>query len=123
MPRRRSSYSSLRTCSFLFSGRRRHTIWNCDWSSDVCSSDLDDIARILRLVQGTGTALVELLAAPAAEPAVALRRPLGTFTNRSRATCRTAHFAPRPQIGRASCRERGLISEADVGMKKVQALG
>src|SRR5215469_14138583 len=37
----------------------------------------DHIARILRLVQGTGTALVELLAAPAAEPAVALRRPLG----------------------------------------------
>src|SRR5712692_1404576 len=29
-------------CSFFFffSSRRRHTIWNCDWSSDVCSSDL-----------------------------------------------------------------------------------
>src|SRR5438309_8160376 len=26
---------------FFFSSRRRHTIWNCDWSSDVCSSDLD----------------------------------------------------------------------------------
>src|SRR5712692_4036751 len=25
---------------FLFSSRRRHTRWNCDWSSDVCSSDL-----------------------------------------------------------------------------------
>src|SRR6266568_4863322 len=25
---------------FFFSGRRRHTRWNCDWSSDVCSSDL-----------------------------------------------------------------------------------
>src|SRR6266481_9967348 len=25
---------------FLFSSRRRHTTWNCDWSSDVCSSDL-----------------------------------------------------------------------------------
>src|SRR5689334_22371202 len=24
----------------VFSGRRRHTSWNCDWSSDVCSSDL-----------------------------------------------------------------------------------
>src|SRR5689334_22914635 len=22
------------------SSRRRHTRWNCDWSSDVCSSDL-----------------------------------------------------------------------------------
>src|SRR5689334_23415166 len=25
---------------FVFSSRRRHTRWNCDWSSDVCSSDL-----------------------------------------------------------------------------------
>src|SRR5689334_23436430 len=31
---------------FFFSSRRRHTRWNCDWSSDVCSSDLvygDDV--------------------------------------------------------------------------------
>src|SRR6267143_3409006 len=27
---------------FFFSSRRRHTRWNCDWSSDVCSSDLTD---------------------------------------------------------------------------------
>src|SRR5207237_7153682 len=26
---------------FLFSSRRRHTRFKCDWSSDVCSSDLD----------------------------------------------------------------------------------
>src|SRR5438309_3309876 len=26
---------------FFFSSRRRHTRWNCDWSSYVCSSDLD----------------------------------------------------------------------------------
>src|SRR5690242_21438526 len=25
---------------FCFSSRRRHTILTCDWSSDVCSSDL-----------------------------------------------------------------------------------
>src|SRR2546430_10105239 len=25
---------------FLLSSRRRHTIFDCDWSSDVCSSDL-----------------------------------------------------------------------------------
>src|SRR2546430_3005783 len=25
---------------FYFSSRRRHTIFDCDWSSDVCSSDL-----------------------------------------------------------------------------------
>src|SRR5438132_4173287 len=27
---------------FFFSSRRRHTISLCDWSSDVCSSDLED---------------------------------------------------------------------------------
>src|SRR2546430_10294374 len=26
---------------YLFSSRRRHTRFDCDWSSDVCSSDLD----------------------------------------------------------------------------------
>src|ERR687894_1099577 len=29
---------------FFFSSRRRHTISLCDWSSDVCSSDLDSSA-------------------------------------------------------------------------------
>src|SRR5689334_24066262 len=28
---------------FFFSSRRRHTRWNCDWSSDVCSSDLKQL--------------------------------------------------------------------------------
>src|SRR6266568_8259556 len=31
--------SSIRIFFFV-SSRRRHTRWNCDWSSDVCSSDL-----------------------------------------------------------------------------------
>src|SRR2546430_7291829 len=29
---------------FFFSSRRRHTRFDCDWSSDVCSSDLDLLA-------------------------------------------------------------------------------
>src|SRR5690242_21021324 len=31
---------------FFFSSRRRHTRLTCDWSSDVCSSDLVASARI-----------------------------------------------------------------------------
>src|SRR5689334_10083034 len=31
--------SSLEMPAIFFSSRRRHTRWNCDWSSDVCSSD------------------------------------------------------------------------------------
>src|SRR2546430_10112938 len=30
---------------FVFSSRRRHTRFDCDWSSDVCSSDLTATAQ------------------------------------------------------------------------------
>src|SRR2546430_12203068 len=30
---------------FFFSSRRRHTRFDCDWSSDVCSSDL--VSRVV----------------------------------------------------------------------------
>src|SRR2546430_873702 len=30
---------------FFFSSRRRHTRFDCDWSSDVCSSDLVHVGR------------------------------------------------------------------------------
>src|SRR5256886_7718843 len=32
-----------RLVSFFFSSRRRHTRFDCDWSSDECSSDLPDL--------------------------------------------------------------------------------
>src|SRR2546430_17150963 len=35
---------------FFFSSRRRHTRFDCDWSSDVCSSDLER-QRLAVLVQ------------------------------------------------------------------------
>src|SRR2546430_11442383 len=31
---------AMRVVVFFFSSRRRHTRFDCDWSSDVCSSDL-----------------------------------------------------------------------------------
>src|SRR5260370_5553008 len=37
---RYSSVTGVQTCAFFFSSRRRHTRFKCDWSSDVCSSDL-----------------------------------------------------------------------------------
>src|SRR6267142_5317124 len=33
---------------FFFSSRRRHTRFTCDWSSDVCSSDLPLTGQLLR---------------------------------------------------------------------------
>src|SRR5207237_4002378 len=47
-------------CSFFFSSRRRHTRFKCDWSSDVCSSDLGMVlCHIAALLQHCKTILVE----------------------------------------------------------------
>src|SRR5689334_19125913 len=45
---------------FFFSSRRRHTRWNCDWSSDVCSSDLFGkalVQSVYRISSNAGLAL------------------------------------------------------------------
>src|SRR2546430_2766444 len=34
-----SYFDSIDNPSYFFSSRRRHTRFDCDWSSDVCSSD------------------------------------------------------------------------------------
>ena len=39
-------------CFFFFSSRRRHTRSLCDWSSDVCSSDLCK-AAFIAVVKGS----------------------------------------------------------------------
>src|SRR5438309_2405836 len=49
---------------FFFSSRRRHTRWNCDWSSDVCSSDLFSVLGCLESETGS-----------AAKPAICTSRP------------------------------------------------
>src|SRR5438132_2737452 len=49
-----------RTSFFFFSGRRRHTRSLCDWSSDVCSSDLVAWTALSELWStGAGTPLLE----------------------------------------------------------------
>src|SRR5579859_6305814 len=37
---KRKSSVDLSRLDFFFSSRRRHTRFDCDWSSDVCSSEL-----------------------------------------------------------------------------------
>src|SRR6266487_5641061 len=39
---------------FFFSSRRRHTRWTGDWSSDVCSSDLPAVLRLIQQVAAAG---------------------------------------------------------------------
>src|SRR5437762_12250305 len=79
---------------FFFSSRRRHTRYIGDWSSDVCSSDL-----------GYNSSNTTHLAAicQASAPTYHIED----------ATCmdpETGGIRFQPEIGRASCRERVLIS-------------
>src|SRR2546430_3940429 len=39
LPRVSVGYIGLERDEYFFSSRRRHTRFDCDWSSDVCSSD------------------------------------------------------------------------------------
>src|SRR5690606_40372570 len=96
------------TC-FFFSSRRRHTRFSRDWSSDVCSSDLDVFFRLSYeeyyrrkhrsgQEKTPGHPLLEETRAPgAAAGSTGLKR----------------RIPPQPeediQIGRASCRERVQI--------------
>src|SRR5256886_11081156 len=46
--------SSVSVCFFFFSSRRRHTRFDCDWSSDVCSSDFNALSLIPNVTFGGG---------------------------------------------------------------------
>src|SRR5260370_19761009 len=59
---------------FFFSSRRRHTRFKCDWSSDVCSSDLGDwravhlrLTNQVRPLEYLASALVEKVEHAASE--------------------------------------------------------
>src|SRR5256886_15435032 len=49
---------------FFFSSRRRHTRFDCDWSSDVCSSDLHEAGALVVLdaYQSVGTVPLDVTA-------------------------------------------------------------
>src|SRR2546430_2479856 len=87
---------------FFFSSRRRHTIFDCDWSSDVCSSDLQppgpDAGGGTRLaVRARG--LGQVVEAVAEAFLVAVLDDAGAGLGALVAVAV-------PEIGRASCRER-----------------
>ena len=47
-------------CCFFFSSRRRHTRSLCDWSSDVCSSDLFSYVYRIYFRPNTGVNVQEI---------------------------------------------------------------
>src|SRR2546430_10379213 len=52
----------------FFSSRRRHTRFDCDWSSDVCSSDLVYRGRIRDVAAQVGAALGRAVREAARQP-------------------------------------------------------
>src|SRR2546430_11743129 len=46
---------------FFFSSRRRHTRFDCDWSSDVCSSDLSEHPVQDRMLGGVAAGIARYL--------------------------------------------------------------
>src|SRR2546430_4553459 len=98
---RRKAMVAYRVRLFFFSSRRRHTRFDCDWSSDVCSSDLTQVT----------TALAEQ------QPVISVdtkkKELVGDFRNNGREyrpqgnpeEVRVHDFLIKEQIGRASCRK------------------
>src|SRR2546430_10044515 len=86
---------------FFFSSRRRHTRFDCDWSSDVCSSDLFgmstlavDSDELVAPVQVNTTDTEQLFSPSAVAHREREHRAVAVRPQRAE------------QIGRASCRER-----------------
>src|SRR5437660_2070831 len=105
--------------AFFFSSRRRHTRWPRDWSSDVCSSDLQ-AATGLPVMRGVvtggsgflGSHVADVLAERGHDVTVVDVSP----THRHRWVAadlldRDALAAAFREIGRASCRERVEICD------------
>src|SRR5437867_10601879 len=85
---------------FFFSSRRRHTRSYGDWSSDVCSSDLDGNTPGLHLEQRLEMAALGVRGLDSGEGET---RPVRAEAGEDR----VAHGQPPfDEIGRASCRER-----------------
>src|SRR2546430_17605525 len=119
---------------FFFSSRRRHTRFDCDWSSDVCSSDLSlklrdaqtyvqsgnmifrtderDISRLAKRIEAGierkfGFRPHAILRTTAEMKEVIARNPFVKRRGIEPSKLLVTFLASDPEIGRASCRERG----------------
>src|SRR5690625_6664301 len=101
-------------CLFFFSSRRRHTRWPRDWSSDVCSSDLNANVNLP----------LETVAVEYNNNEVDTTDMMNTVKKMGY-DLRLAQddkdkMDHKEQIGRASCRERVKNEEDGVGEKRKQ---
>src|SRR5256885_11042265 len=97
------SASMIITSCFVFSSRRRHTRLQGDWSSDVCSSDLE--WPVDRLMERSILCRVE---PPQQKGYEGITQPAlwGLFLVFLGISMLTGRFPRYGEIGRASCRER-----------------
>src|SRR5256886_9283141 len=75
--------SRLVTLFFFFSSRRRHTRFDCDWSSDVCSSDLSPGEKRQAQIDGRGVQGIHRLGQLHSERLVAVEVASGGNQNLS----------------------------------------
>src|SRR3989454_2809513 len=87
---------------FFFSSRRRHTRLQGDWSSDVCSSDLEDDRGLERVVRDRDGVVALEAGPPGHEHLPGLNRVELLHQDRLEAALERGI-----KIGRASCRGRG----------------
>src|SRR2546430_8658898 len=96
-----NNHYSLCACFFFFSSRRRHTRFDCDWSSDVCSSDLmaaSVIVLVMEYQRLVGFPITKTITDAAIPASVAYQE------DKLQACYDLATVLD--EIGRASCRER-----------------
>src|SRR3712207_7543716 len=98
---------------FFFSSRRRHTRYWRDWSSDVCSSDLESVPYMaLPLWNAVQKFLLNELQEVGADPksidAARVMRLSGSLNQKSGKLAELLVYngSYKYKIGRASCRER-----------------
>src|SRR5690606_40602674 len=88
---------------FFFSSRRRHTRFSRDWSSDVCSSDLFDLAKLGAALNHERDQQFTYLGLQTLYDRYFLHKDGIRFEL-------PQVFFMRVEIGRASCRERVWVS-------------
>src|SRR5688572_33342479 len=90
---------------FFFSSRRRHTRFDCDWSSDVCSSDLYVLLRHRRPSISEGEIGRDLCSARASTPPALARTARGLAARKTAAACRVLLRSEERRVGK-ECRSR-----------------
>src|SRR5205085_12664462 len=108
-------YGIIMRLVFFFSSRRRHTRFDCDWSSDVCSSDLLPMPVLPTWVTRHKSRDLHLV------PTVTIDAIAVTPLGRSLldlGAVEPGRLGAAIEIGRASCRERVEVVGAAVAGKK-----